>query len=223
MGKHVTLTAADKFMLGGYRADPAGQPKGAIVVIQEIFGVNTNIRKTCDDFAAQGYVAIAPALFDRTKKNFESGYSPEEVAEARKFIANPDMAAFLRDTQAAIDEVKNIGPVGIVGFCLGGSIAFLAATRLNGLKAAVGYYGGMIAKYADEKPKIPAMLHFGATDPSISMADVETIRNKRPEVEIHVYDNAGHAFSNSDRPNFHAPSAEIAGRRTAAFLAKHLK
>ena len=113
MGKHVSLTAADSFKLGGYRANPASKPKGAVVVIQEIFGVNKNIRATCDGFAQQGYVAIAPALFDRTSKNFESGYSPEEVAEARKFIANPDLDAMLRDTQAAIDEVKSAGPVGI--------------------------------------------------------------------------------------------------------------
>jgi carboxymethylenebutenolidase len=223
LGKHVSLTAVDKFMLGGYRADPAGAPKGAIVVIQEIFGVNNNIRTTCDEFAAQGYVAIAPALFDRKKKNFESGYSPDEVAAARKFLENPDIAAMLRDTQAAIDEVKAAGPVGIVGYCLGGSIAFLAATRLSGLKAAVGYYGGMIAKNAGEKPKIPVMLHFGASDPSIPMSDVELVKQKRPELEVHVYEGAGHAFSNSDRPNFHAPSAELAGKRTRDFFAKHLK
>jgi len=223
VGQHVKLTAADSFKLGGYRADPSGKPKGAIVVIQEIFGVNSNIRATCDKFAADGYVAIAPALFDRTKPGFESGYSPAEVEEARKFIAKPDLEAFLRDTQAAIDEVKGAGPVGIVGFCLGGSVAFLAATRLNGLKAAVGYYGGMIAKFADEKPKVPVMLHFGATDPSIPLADVETIKQKRPDVEVHVYEGAGHAFSNSDRTNFHAPSAELAGKRTRDFFAKHLK
>ena len=228
MGKQFSLTAADQHQLGAYRADPqnlpqGGKPKGAIVVIQEIFGVNKNIRQTCDEFAAEGYVAIAPALFDRKKKNFESGYSAEEVTEARKFLENPDIDAMLRDTQAAINEVKGAGPVGIVGYCLGGSIAFLAATRLSGLKAAVGYYGGMVAKNADEKPKIPVMLHFGATDPSIPMADVETIKQKRPDVEVHVYDGAGHAFSNSDRPNFHTPSAKIAGERTRAFFAKHLK
>jgi carboxymethylenebutenolidase len=217
------LTAADSFKLGGYRADPAGKPKGAVVVIQEIFGVNKNIRSTCDEFAALGYVAIAPALFDRTKRDFESGYSPDEVTEARKFLANPDIGAMLRDTQAAIDEVKAAGPVGIVGFCLGGSIAFLAACRLNGLSAAAGYYGGMIAKNADEKPKCPVMLHFGATDPSIPLTDVETIKQKRPEMEVFVYDAAGHAFSNSDRPNYHKPSAEIAGKRTQEFLAKNLK
>src|ERR1700737_5278451 len=142
MGQNVTLTASDNQKLGAYRADPSGAPKGALVVIQEIFGVNHHIRSVCDRLAKEGYVAIAPSIFDRIEPNFQCGYSPEEMAEARKFVANPDWAAMLRDTQAAIDAVKSVGPVGIIGFCLGGSIAFVAATRLSGLKAAVGYYGG---------------------------------------------------------------------------------
>ena len=122
MGQAITLTASDGFKLGGYRADPSSKPKVAIVVIQEIFGVNSHIRNVCDRFAKEGYVAIAPAIFDRIEPNFQSGYSPDEVAVARKFVANPDWAAMLRDTQAAIDSVKDIGPVGIVGFCLGDSV-----------------------------------------------------------------------------------------------------
>ena len=132
MGKHLTLTSADEFQLGAYRADPQGKPKGAIVVVQEIFGVNMHIRSVCDRFASEGYAAIAPALFDRQQHDFQCGYSPEEVANARKFIANPDWALMAKDTQAAIDEVKSVGPVGVVGFCMGGTIAFLAATRLDG-------------------------------------------------------------------------------------------
>jgi carboxymethylenebutenolidase len=223
LGQKVTLTASDGFKLGAYRADPAGAPKGGMVVIQEIFGVNKNIRGKCDEYAAKGYVAIAPSLFDRTQKDFESGYTPDEVAAARKFIEKPDMEAMLRDTQAAIDAVKSAGPTGIVGFCLGGSIAFLSAVKLNGLKAAVGYYGGMIAKNAEQKPKIPVMLHFGATDPSIPLADVEIVKQKRPEVETYIYEGAGHAFTNTDRPNFHPPSAETANRRTDEFFEKNLK
>ena len=149
MGQDIKLTASDNFQLGAYRADPAGVPKGAIVVIQEIFGVNHHIRNVCDRLAAEGYVAIAPAIFDRVEPNFTSGYSPDEIAVARKFVANPDWAAILRDTQAAIDAVKSVGPVGIIGFCLGGSIAYAAATKLSGLKAAVGYYGGAIVRFAD--------------------------------------------------------------------------
>src|SRR5882757_3709103 len=123
-----------------YRADSAGTPKGAIVVVQEIFGVNHHIRSVCDRLAAAGYVAVAPSIFDRIEPGFTSGYSPDEVANARKFVANPDWAAMLRDTQAAIDALKDAAPVGIIGFCLGGSIAYAAATKLSGLSAAVGYY-----------------------------------------------------------------------------------
>src|SRR3954471_3783245 len=142
LGKQFSLTSADQHQLGAYRADPSGPAKGGIVVIQEIFGVNHHIRAVCDRLASEGYAAVAPALFDRTEKNFECGYTPEEIANARKFIANPDWNAMLKDTQAAIDELKKDGPVAILGFCMGGSIAFLAATRLNGLSAAVAYYGG---------------------------------------------------------------------------------
>ena len=137
MGHDIKLTASDNFQLGAYRADPIGTPKAAVVVIQEIFGVNHHIRSVCDRLASEGYVAIAPAIFDRVEPDFQSGYSPDEITVARRFVANPDWAAILRDTQAAIDAVKNIGPVGIVGFCLGGSVAYAAAAKLTGLSAAV--------------------------------------------------------------------------------------
>jgi dienelactone hydrolase len=152
VGQQIRLTAPDKFQLGGYRADPAALPKAAVVVIQEIFGVNHHIRAVCDRLAVEGYVAVAPAIFDRIEPNFQSGYSPDEVTLARKFVANPDWAAMLRDTQAAIDAVSSVGPVGIIGFCLGGSVAYAAATKLSGLSAAIGYYGGAIVRFADDKP-----------------------------------------------------------------------
>ena len=160
MGNHITLTAADGFKLGAYRADPTGTPKGGLVVIQEIFGVNHHIRAVCDRFAAQGYVAVAPALFDRYQPNFESGYSPAEIEVARQYIGKPDMGKMLADTQAAIDCIKSVGKVAIIGYCLGGSVAFLAACRLKRPACAIGYYGGMIAKNADEKPKVPTHAAF---------------------------------------------------------------
>src|ERR1700761_4310994 len=132
VGQDIKLKASDGFQSGGYRADPAGTPKGAIVVIQEIFGVNHHIRAVCDRVAAAGYVAVAPSIFDRIEPNFQCGYSPDEIAVARKFVANPDWAAMLLDTQAAIDAVKSVGPVGIIGFCLGGSVAYAAANKLAG-------------------------------------------------------------------------------------------
>ncbi|WP_454634037.1 dienelactone hydrolase family protein [Bradyrhizobium cenepequi] len=223
MGQDITLTASDGFKLGGYRADPAGAPKGAIVVIQEIFGVNHHIRSVCDRLAQEGYVAIAPSIFDRSEPNFQSGYSPDEIAIARKFVANPDWAAMLRDTQAAIDAVKDGGPVGIIGFCLGGSIAYVAATKLTDLKAAVGYYGGAIVRFADDKPKVPTQLHFGEKDSGIPLTDVETIKAKRPEVEVHIYPGAQHGFHCDERASYDKTSADIAWPRSLAFFAKNLR
>jgi carboxymethylenebutenolidase len=223
VGQDIKLTASDKFQLGGYRADPATKPKGAVVVIQEIFGVNHHIRAVCDRLAGAGYVAIAPAIFDRIEPNFQSGYSPEEIEVARKFVADPDWTAMLRDTQAAIDAVKNAGPVGIIGFCLGGSIAYAAATKLSGLSAAIGYYGGAVVRFADDKPQVPTELHFGEKDAGIPLSDVDTIRAKRPDVAIHVYLGAQHGFSCDERPSFDKASADIAWRRSLDFFAKHLK
>jgi carboxymethylenebutenolidase len=223
VGKDIKLTASDNFQLGAYRADSASAPKAAVVVIQEIFGVNHHIRAVCDRLASEGYVAIAPSIFDRVEPNFTSGYSPEEVAVARKFVANPDWAAMLRDTQAAIDAVKNVAPVGIIGFCLGGSIAYAGATKLSGLSAAIGYYGGAIVRFADDKPKVPTQLHFGEKDAGIPLSDVETIRAKRPDVEIHVYPGAQHGFHCDERASYDKSSADIAWPRSLGFLAKHLR
>jgi carboxymethylenebutenolidase len=223
VGRDIKLKASDDFQLGGYRADPAGAPKAAVVVIQEIFGVNHHIRAVCDRFADNGYVAIAPAIFDRIEPNFQSGYSPEEVAVARKFVANPDWAAMLRDTQAAIDAVKEVGPVGIIGFCLGGSVAYAAATKLSGLSAAIGYYGGAIVRFAGDAPKVPTQLHFGGKDAGIPLGDVDIIRARRPEVEIHIYPGAQHGFNCDERASHDPASAGIAKQRSLDFFAMHLK
>jgi len=223
MGQDIKLKASDGFELGAYRADPAGAPKGAIMVIQEIFGVNHHIRSVCDRLAKEGYVAVAPSIFDRITPNFQSGYSPDEVAEARKFVANPDFAAMLRDSQAAIDAVKSVGPVGIIGFCLGGSIAYAAATKLTGLSAAIGYYGGAIIRFADDKPAVPTQLHFGEKDAGIPLSDVETIKSKRPEVEVFIYPGAQHGFHCDERASYDKASADIAWPRSMEFFAKYLR
>jgi carboxymethylenebutenolidase len=224
LGQHVSLVASDNIKVGAYRAEPSGTARGGIVVIQEIFGVNQHIRTVCDRFAARGYAAIAPALFDRQQPNFESGYSPDEIANARKFVANPDWGAMMRDTQAAIDEAKKYGPAGIIGFCLGGSVAFISAAKLSGLSAAIGYYGGQIAKNADEKPKIPVQLHFGEKDASIPMTDVEIIKQKRgADCEIYVYADAQHGFNCDERASYNAAAADLARERSLAFLDRHLK
>jgi carboxymethylenebutenolidase len=223
VGKDLKLTASDHFKLGAYRADPATVPKGAVVVIQEIFGVKHHIRAVCDRLAGEGYVAIAPSIFDRIEPDFTSGYSPDEIAIARKFVANPDWAAMLRDTQAAIDAVRDVGPVGIIGFCLGGSIAYAAATKLSGLEAAIGYYGGAVVRFADDKPRVPTQLHFGEKDAGIPLTDVETIKAKRPDVEIFVYPGAQHGFHCDERASYDKASADMAWPRSMAFFARHLK
>lgn len=221
MDRNISLTASDGHTLGAYRADPQGETRGGMVVIQEIFGVNASIRRVCDRLAAEGYRAIAPALFDRTERNFDSGYSPGEIAKARSFLAKPDWDAMLADTQAAAEALKSSGPVGIVGFCLGGSIAYLAAARIPGLSAAVGYYGGQIIRFADEQEKCPMQLHFGEKDTNIPQTDVGTIRQKHPKAEIYTYP-ADHAFANEDRPSYHEASAKLAWERTLKFLQTNL-
>jgi carboxymethylenebutenolidase len=222
MGSKIKLTASDGHELGAYRADPAGAPKGAIVVIQEIFGVNRHIRSICDRLAEQGYVAIAPALFDRHRRDFESGYSPDEVQRARSFLAEVDWDAMLRDVEAAAASVRSAGPVGVVGFCMGGSVAFLAAARLAGIDAAVGYYGGKIAAFADEAPRCPTQLHFGAEDQGIPLSDVDVVKAKRPDCEIHIYEGAGHGFHCDERGSYHPEAAAKAWPRTLTWFERHL-
>jgi carboxymethylenebutenolidase len=222
MGKTLELTAADGHKFSAYRADPSGTPKGAIVVIQEIFGVNNHIRNVTDKFAAQGYVAIAPALFDRAKRGFEVGYDADSVAAGREMRGKVKDEDMLADTQAAINAVSNVGKVAVVGYCLGGTIAYLSATRLNGIAAAVGYYGGGIAAAANEKTKVPVMLHFGDQDQGIPLTDVDKVRAAHPEIPIHIY-HAGHGFSCDERGSFEPESAKVALDRTLGFLSEHLK
>lgn len=219
MGQMITLTAADGHEMGAYETEVDGAGIG-VVVVQEIFGVNEHIRRVVDRFAGEGMTAVAPALFDRLEPNFESGYSDEEVAHAKSFISRVDWDDLMRDTEAAIDHLKTKGlKVAVVGFCLGGSVAFTAATRIPGLSSAVGYYGGKIAGIADEVPGCPTLLHFGAHDASIPMEDVEKIRQARPDVEIHVYD-AGHGFNCDSRSAYAPEAAKLAWERTIAHIRK---
>ena len=168
-------------------------------------------------------MALAPALFDRTVRDFQSGYTPDEIAKARKFVEAPDWDAMLRDTDAAIKELRSAGPTAIMGFCMGGTISFLAACRLSGLSAAVCYYGGGIARFADEQPKCPTQMHFGEKDAHIPMSAVDDIRKKRPDCEVHVYQGADHGFHCDERGSYHAQSAKVAWGRAMTFLEKRMK
>ena len=219
MGQTITLAAKDGHKLGAYRADPAGKPRGAIVVVQEIFGVNHHMRHVTDDFAKQGYVAISPALFDRVEKGVELGYDPKSIEAGREIRGKVALDGTLADLQAAIDCAKPFGKVGVVGYCWGGGLAFLAATRLSGVAAAVGYYGGLVAAHAQEKPRVPVMLHFGDSDQSIPMSDVEKVRQARPDVTTYVY-KAGHGFSCDERQSYNAEASKLALERTLKFFAE---
>jgi carboxymethylenebutenolidase len=222
MGKTLELTAVDGHKFSAYRADPSGTPKGAIVVIQEIFGVNHHIRNVTDKFAAEGYVAIAPALFDRAQRGVEVGYDAASIATGREMRGKIKDEEILKDTQAAIDAVASVGKVAVVGYCLGGTIAYFSATRLKGIAAAVGYYGGGIAAAANEKTKVPVLLHFGDADQGIPLTDVDKIKTAHPEIPIHIY-HAGHGFSCDERGSFEPESAKVALGRTLEFVGQHLK
>jgi carboxymethylenebutenolidase len=221
MGTIIELTASDGHRLAAYRADPAGKPRGGLVVIQEIFGVNSHIRSVADGYAADGYLAIAPALFDRAERGFEVGYSPPEIERGRAVRAKVSLDDALKDVAAAITAAAPAGKVGIVGYCWGGTVVWAAATRLDGLAASSPHYGGGIAEIATERPRCPVMFHFGETDQQIPMTDVEKIRTAQPGQTVHVY-SAGHGFNCDQRGSYHAPSAKLARERTLAFLRQHL-
>jgi carboxymethylenebutenolidase len=220
MGTTIKLKAKDGHELGAYKAEPQGKPKGALVVLQEIFGVNHHMRNVGDQFAQQGYLTVTPALFDRVRPGIELGYSPEDVAKGRDIRGEITLEDTLKDLQAAIDEAGKSGlKVGVVGYCWGGGLAFLAATRLNGVAAAVGYYGGLVAAHAEEKPRVPVILHFGETDASIPMSDVEKVKKAQPDMSIFTY-QAGHGFACDERGSYDKKATELADERTLKFFAQ---
>ena len=221
MGEHITLKAADGFQLGAWRADPAGAAKGGVVVIQEIMGVNHHIRAVADLYAAQGYLAIAPALFDRAEPGFEVGYDGPSIQRGMAIAGKLDRDKMLLDVAAALGVAKGAGKVGIVGYCLGGTVSYLAACRLPGLAAASCYYGGGVLAAKDESPKIPTILHFGAKDAHIPIAGVRDFEAAHPDLPVYVYD-ADHGFNCDERGSYDAASAELARARTLEFFAKNV-
>jgi carboxymethylenebutenolidase len=221
MGKMIELTASDGHKLAAYRADPAGKPRGAIVVIQEIFGVNSHIKAVTDGFAADGYLAIAPAMFDRVQKNFDVGYTPPDIEKGRELRAKITVEMAMKDAQAAIDAVKGAGKVGIVGYCWGGFVAWMASAKLRGLSAAVPYYGGGILDNADIEPKVPVMAHFGEKDHMIPVDGVKKLAEKHKKHQVFIY-AADHGFNCDHRGSHDAPSAKQARERTLEFFRKHV-
>ncbi|MBV1797663.1 dienelactone hydrolase family protein [Siccirubricoccus sp. G192] len=217
----IELTTADGHTLSAYTAGPRDASR-ALVVVQEIFGVNRHMRRVCDDFAKQGYAVICPALFDRTERGVELGYEPADVARGRKLRGTIKAEKTVLDIRAAAAALPKSAKRGIVGYCWGGTVAWHGATRTSDFAASVGWYGGGIAADREEKPHCPVQLHFGEKDASIPMSDVEAVRAARPEVEIFVYKGAGHGFGCEERGSYVPADAALAQERTLAFFAKHL-
>jgi carboxymethylenebutenolidase len=222
MGKMIELKASDGHQLAAYRADPAGKPRGGIVVIQEIFGVNSHIKQVADGYAADGYVAIAPAMFDRVQKNVDLGYTPEDIAKGREIRGKVTNDMAVKDAEAAVKAASSAGKVGIVGYCWGGLVAWLAAAKIPGLSAAVPYYGGGILDNANLEPKVPLMGHFGDKDQHIPVEGVKKLGEKlKPKHQIFVYE-ADHGFNCDQRGSYNAPAAKQARQRTLDFFRKHV-
>jgi len=226
MGNFIDLKAADGFVFPAYVAQPAGTAKAAVVVVQEIFGVNSHIRSVADGYAAQGYLAVAPSTFHRVKPGVDIGYSPDDMNAGfalKTAVEALPAPGVMQDIQAAIHHAASAGKVGIVGFCWGGLLTWRSACTLDGLSAAVPYYGGGMTT-PDEvarKPKVPVMAHFGDQDHWISLESVEAFKQAHPKVEVHIY-HANHGFNCDQRASYDEASAKLARERTLAFFAKHL-
>ncbi|GBQ92191.1 carboxymethylenebutenolidase [Acetobacter nitrogenifigens DSM 23921 = NBRC 105050] len=225
MGQFISITAADGHTFSAYVAGSPEAPH-ALVVVQEIFGVNHNMRAVADAWAADGFSVIVPALFDRVEPDAKLGYTPEDVQKGLALRADIPLESTLADLEACARHLREQAPerkVGIIGFCWGGRLAWDGATRTTAFSAAVGWYGGGIAAHKDATPHCAVQLHFGGQDGSIPPSDVSDIRKTHPEIEIYVYDEAGHGFGNRDRPSFNADAEHLARERSLTFLEAGLR
>ncbi len=223
MGSSIQIRAQDGFAFGAYQADPAGEAAGAVVVIQEIFGVNQHIREVADGYAAAGYVAIAPQIFDRVERDVELGYQDADMARGIELARQKlDPALALLDLQASIEQAGRFGKVGVVGYCFGGLLCWRAACELDGVDAAVAYYGGGVTSEAERQPRCPVMMHFGERDAHIPVASVEAFSKAQSDVKVFVYP-ADHGFNCDHRASFDAGSAGTARERTLEFFSERLR
>ena len=222
----VTLTAADDFKLSAYVSEPSSPAKGAIVVLQEIFGVNSHIRAVADRYAAAGYLAIAPATFDRITRDIQLGYTPDDMTQGSRLKAAVEALpapGVLQDVQAAVEYATRAGKVGVVGYCWGGLLVWRSAEKVRGLSAAVAYYGGGMTVGAEpsRKPAVPTMAHFGDQDAHISVESVKAFEQAHPEVEVHLY-AANHGFNCDQRGSYNAGAAATALERSLFHFGKHV-
>jgi carboxymethylenebutenolidase len=222
----ITLTAADGFKSSAYVSEPSATPKGAIVVLQEIFGVNSHIRGVADGYAAAGYLAIAPSTFDRVERDVQLGYTPSDMTEGSRLKAAVEALptpGVLQDIQAAVEYAAKTGKVGVVGYCWGGLLVWRSAEKVRGLSAAVAYYGGgmTVGSEPSRKPAVPTMAHFGDQDTHISVDSVKAFEKAQPEVEVHLY-AANHGFNCDQRGSYNAGAATTALERSLYHFGKHL-
>jgi carboxymethylenebutenolidase len=222
MGSMIELQAADGHKLAAYRAEPAGKPRGGIVVIQEIFGVNKHIKSVADGYAADGYLVVAPAMFDRARRGYDTGYSQPEIQAGIAIMQKLDWKQTMQDAAAGVEAAKAAGKVGIVGYCWGGTVAWVAAARLSGLACAAPYYGGGMPGFIGEKPRCPALCHFGEQDQSPTLEQAKAIAKAHPEITAHYYAGAGHGFNCDQRPSYNAEASKLARERTLAFFRQHV-
>ncbi len=223
MSKTLQLTADDGHTFSAYEADAKPDGVSGVIILQEIFGVNHHIRAVTDKYAREGFYAIAPALFDRAQKGVELDYSPASMQTGVGLLSQIEPGAILKDIAASIAHARSkvaSGKVAVVGYCLGGSFAWLSATRLTP-DAAVGYYGSKVLEFIAETPVCPVMLHFGSRDKHIPAADVEKIKQARPELPVYLYD-ADHGFNCDERASYSEPAASLAFSRTLTFLKESL-
>jgi carboxymethylenebutenolidase len=221
MGHWIDLTAGDGATISAWRSEPAGTPRGGLVVVQEIFGVNSHIRSVCDGYAADGYLAVAPALFDRIRPRVDLGYTPEDIERGRDLKAKASLDHALADVAAAQEAATVAGKVGIVGYCWGGYVAWMSAARLAGFACAVPYYGGGMLEAGGERPRCPVLAHFGEKDTMIPAEGVRKFAAAHPDARVHLYP-ANHGFNCDQRGSYDAPSAKLARERTLAFLREHV-
>jgi carboxymethylenebutenolidase len=221
MGTDIEITASDGHTFAAYRADPSGAPKGGILVVQEAFGVNPHIRHMADTYAAAGYLAIAPALYDRVERGIEVGYTGEGREKGIGAMQASNFDDVIKDIDATRALLAEAGKVGVTGWCWGGSVTFLSACRVDGLACASSYYGGRVPDFVSETPKCPLEFHWGETDASIPMEKVRAVEAQHPDVASFVYP-AGHGFMCDDRESYHKESAELSHKRTMEMFAQYV-
>lgn len=221
MDESIRATASDGHEFDIYLAQSKGSPRGGIVLIQEIFGVNNHIKSVAEKFASSGYLVGAPSLFDRVKPDIQLGHNIEDVTRGKELIEILGNERPLIDIEATLSIVRSAGNVAVVGYCWGGTLAWLSACQVDGFNAAVSYYGGGIGELTSMQPECPSIFHFGEQDHGIPITEINSLKQAHPECPIYIYP-AGHGFNCEQRDSFHLTSSKIAFERTIQHIDKYI-